>query len=535
MSQKNFTNATGNWIVSDTGEISYTGKVKIEGDLQANDFLDSNGNSIIVAGYLKSVDEYEAPRNVPLIDMVSWTTDDAYNSKSGVFNIRYEKKSFAPDYFVTLYGHYAQSSLGMGIHCESENGKATHFASPYGSTITVASDQAQFLTPEIALAGDYGYVSDEFAAVKLKKDGPSVFKHAVQAADFLDADGNSIVPERIVTYNVVSASPDHGAYTHSTDLNTASDQRRGKPLLQFSGAPTQSTAGLYVLGGASGESTQMLLSNNPDRNKPFQIDIDADGRSTAYLSGSTYRWELQAPQILLGAQGYGTTCEVIAEGTIQAADFLDADGNSIVVDNSHTDANNNVSVGEKALEDATLGPNTAMGVSSLGSLTTGKFNTAVGYASMSMATTGNNNTAVGHQSLQASEGGSENTGVGTKAVSNSRGNGNTGFGYYAGSYNSSGNYNTAVGHSADMTQRSLTNATAIGYNAKVNASNKIQLGNADVTKVHTHGTIQAADFLDSIGNPLPKSATVNNLVTLTQAQYDALSTKDLNTIYFIKE
>ncbi len=35
MSEKNFTNATGNWIVSDTGELSYVGTVTVNGDLLA--------------------------------------------------------------------------------------------------------------------------------------------------------------------------------------------------------------------------------------------------------------------------------------------------------------------------------------------------------------------------------------------------------------------------------------------------------------------------------------------------------------------
>ena len=40
-----------------------------------------------------------------------------------------------------------------------------------------------------------------------------------------------------------------------------------------------------------------------------------------------------------------------------------------------------------------------------------------------------------------------------------------------------------------MTSGNLQNATAIGYNAKVDASNKIQLGNTDVTSVATSGKL----------------------------------------------
>lgn len=414
MSQKNFTNATGNWIVSDTGEISYSGKVKIEGDLQANDFLDANGNP-----FLKSVDEYKTTTSAP-IHMVSWSTEDTYDGYSGVFNISWERKRY-PDYNAAIRGNCLQGSEGIGIFSGDASVYSAQHATPFGLAVTVASKHAEFLTPEIILVGTGGSTSDANAAIKLKRDGASVFKNAVQAADFLDANGNSIV-----------------------------------------------------------------------------------------------------------------------------------------VDNSHTDANNNVSVGANALKDPSDGPNTAMGYSALSALTTGKFNTAFGYAAMSMRNEGEFNTAVGHQTMMAGQAGNHNTGVGTKACSNTRGDGNTGFGYWAASYNTDGNYNTAVGHSADMTQRALTNATAIGYDAKVNASNKIQLGNADVTRVHTYGAIQAADFLDANGNSIkfnssnyytttesdakyqpkgnyPQSTSVNNFVTMTQSQYDALSSKDANTIYFIKE
>lgn len=50
-------------------------------------------------------------------------------------------------------------------------------------------------------------------------------------------------------------------------------------------------------------------------------------------------------------------------------------------------------------------------------------------------------------------------------------------------FNTSGSNNTGIGNGADVTLGYLTNATAIGYNAKVNASNKVRIGNASVTKI----------------------------------------------------
>lgn len=56
MSQKKFTNATGNWTVGQNDEINYAGKAKLEGAVQATDFLDADGNSIIGASEYVNVD-----------------------------------------------------------------------------------------------------------------------------------------------------------------------------------------------------------------------------------------------------------------------------------------------------------------------------------------------------------------------------------------------------------------------------------------------------------------------------------------------
>jgi hypothetical protein len=49
--------------------------------------------------------------------------------------------------------------------------------------------------------------------------------------------------------------------------------------------------------------------------------------------------------------------------------------------------------------------------------------------------------------------------------------------------NTTGRRNTAVGNQADVASSNLTNATAIGNQAIVNASNKIRLGDTNVTVV----------------------------------------------------
>src|SRR5262249_56449669 len=50
-------------------------------------------------------------------------------------------------------------------------------------------------------------------------------------------------------------------------------------------------------------------------------------------------------------------------------------------------------------------------------------------------------------------------------------------------FNTTGNGNTAIGVNADVFQGGLSNATAIGFDARVDASNKIRLGNRDVSVI----------------------------------------------------
>ena len=61
----------------------------------------------------------------------------------------------------------------------------------------------------------------------------------------------------------------------------------------------------------------------------------------------------------------------------------------------------------------------------------------------------------------------ENTSLGTGALQN----------------NTTGSQNTAIGANADVSAGNLTNATAIGHGAVVNASNKIRLGDTNVTVI----------------------------------------------------
>ena len=536
MSQKNFTNATGNWIVSDTGEISYTGTVKVEGDLQATDFLDADGNSIIRADiWVVSDPDQFGVRRVKFPDQIS-KPGDIYD-----FMIRYSsdpEQGTMSRGTINAYKIYVKdieaSSIKAPDIIASDSVQSPKVTAELVQSISSTSTKQEVLGSIVIgkIEETESFSEEQKAAamglnsalkvvksyspapipdkvmIDIDKDGNITAKGVVQAADFLDADGNSIA-KNVVKYKVDLEAPDSGFFAHSTDLNTGSDNRQGTAGLAVTGAQSESTASIYAVEGANGESTQMLLSNNPTRNIPFEILIQRNDRPTSYLHGKTDYWELNAPKIHLGAPYYDTTCEVIVTGTVKANDFLDADGNSII---GAAGAGNLKSVDDylvtssKPLHMVTwTTDDTYDGFKGVFNISWERKSYPDYYAGIR-----------GH-CLQGSEG----------------------IGFYSGKDD-----NYAAQH-----------ATPFGIAVTV-ASKQAQFLVPEIVLAGEYGStsdqyvavkmprdgnaffkyaVKAADFLDSNGNSLPKSATVNNLVTLTQAQYDALSTKDSSTIYFIKE
>jgi hypothetical protein len=171
---------------------------------------------------------------------------------------------------------------------------------------------------------------------------------------------------------------------------------------------------------------------------------------------------------------------------------------------SSNTANANTASGFLALESNTSGvSNTASGAFALQNNDTGIGNTAIGYLALAnnnsasangntasgfqalqFNTTGDANTASGNSALWNNTSGRFNTASGTAALqNNTTGTGNTASGGNALFLNTTGGGNTAIGMGADVSAGDLFNATAIGGGAKVNASNKIRLGNTDVTVI----------------------------------------------------
>ena len=145
----------------------------------------------------------------------------------------------------------------------------------------------------------------------------------------------------------------------------------------------------------------------------------------------------------------------------------------------------NIAIGNNSLYNNTIGnENTSIGSNSMFNNLSGRRNIALGSVSLYNNTTGVDNIAIGFRSLYSQISGKANSAFGNGTlIQNINGTSNTAIGGRSLANNISGSENTALGARADVSYPDLVNATAIGSNSKVEASNTIQLGDANVTKI----------------------------------------------------
>ena len=200
-----------------------------------------------------------------------------------------------------------------------------------------------------------------------------------------------------------------------------------------------------------------------------------------------------------GLQIYNTDNKAIETFTGTTGEWLTvgatAGNTAIGVQTLYTNTSGwqNTANGYYALRSNTTSYNcTAFGFQTLRDNTTGIENNACGSEALHSNTTGSGNTGNGALALMSSTIGSENTATGHKSqYGSTTGSFNTSDGGYSLYTNTTGSNNTAIGYYADVASDALDNATAIGNGAIVAASNTIQLGNTSVTNVKTSGTITA--------------------------------------------
>lgn len=145
---------------------------------------------------------------------------------------------------------------------------------------------------------------------------------------------------------------------------------------------------------------------------------------------------------------------------------------------SNTSGFYNTATGNYSLFSNTTGyKNTVAGDGVMYNNTTGYSNTAMGDAALLTNTIGNQNTAIGDAALYTNSTGNRNTANGAGALSfSTTGSNNIAFGFNSGIANTTGSNNTFLGNEANATTGALTYATAIGSGSIVATSNTIALG-----------------------------------------------------------
>jgi len=206
---------------------------------------------------------------------------------------------------------------------------------------------------------------------------------------------------------------------------------------------------------------------------------------------------------------------------------------------NNTDRSNLVAVGDSALFNNGMdvvypyeaARNTAIGSKALYSNTNGHQNTANGFEALYSNTDGFANTANGSRALYSNIG-IGNTAFGVEALyDNTSGSSNTALGVGALFSNTTGNYNTALGNNADISTGGLFNATAIGANAIVDASNKVRVGDVNITSIggKVGWTTFPSDgrYKKNIKEDVKGLAFINNLKPITYT----IDIDGLNTYY----
>jgi hypothetical protein len=184
---------------------------------------------------------------------------------------------------------------------------------------------------------------------------------------------------------------------------------------------------------------------------------------------------------------------------------------------SNTTGANNVTIGyEAGYSNTTASKLVAIGVGAARANTTGSDNVSVGTQALLTNSTGNNNTAFGSSALRSTTA-SNNTAVGyLSAYSTSTGSGNTTLGYNTLYANTTGDYNTAVGYNALTSNLTGGYNTAMGVSALANNTASFNVGiGCEALTTNTSGNRNTA-----VGNQALRSNTAaNNTAIGNQAMY----------------
>ena len=230
------------------------------------------------------------------------------------------------------------------------------------------------------------------------------------------------------------------ASTTSTQLRTLISGTTGVDDLVFQTNPV-------ILTGLTTTSTGFALINSGAQSIQFggaatQIEIGASGGATTINQDLVVNEDLTVG----GANTDLFTCN--ARIDIANSDILIRGGSSdpMTVGRGAGSVGTNTAVGVQSVFSVSSGSqNSGYGYQSLLTTNTGAGNTAIGYFALRSCGVGDTNTAIGRSSLLANTSGDNNVALGANALeTNTEGDSNVCLGYYAG-YNVSGSGNVLIG------------------------------------------------------------------------------------------
>ncbi len=203
---------------------------------------------------------------------------------------------------------------------------------------------------------------------------------------------------------------------------------------------------LVVSNGGTGQTTLATgsLGYGQGTSAHAALAIGTAGQVLTVNSGATAPQWVNASSIIVGAGGSNTQVQYNSSGSLAGSANLTFNGTTLTTANDASISGLTVGKGGGA-----QARNTAFGLNTLLSNTTGNINTAVGNSALYSNTTGANNTAAGDFSLVYNTTGSYNTSFGQSALqANTTASNNTAIGYQAGYSNTTGAYNVFLGYQA---------------------------------------------------------------------------------------
>jgi len=216
-----------------------------------------------------------------------------------------------------------------------------------------------------------------------------------------------------------------------------------------SGVPTYD-AGLFINRGSS--DTQAFIWDESETEFKF-ITTTSGATVSGNVSIGTYS------SVRTGVLSVGTGSIINSRFLVSSSGgtvslIVDEDG--YVYNRGRGNISTNTAFGLMTLGTNTTGSrNTAFGASALSVNTTGSFNTTLGHQALMSNLSGSSNIAIGHQSLNLNISGSSNIAVGVNSLRYNRASFNTAIGRDSLQLNTIGSQNTAVGY------QSLSNNTSV--------------------------------------------------------------------------